>query len=100
MNAGSSVQPSASITSTPAGASSASPSAAICAVAHEHVEPRVDALAGIEHARAAHEHVRAAARRPGSAALARVRSRRRLSAGEQVVEHGHAHDEPGAHLLR
>ena len=33
------------------------------AVAHEHVEPRVDALAGIEHARAAHEHVGGAPRR-------------------------------------
>ena len=62
MKAGSSVQPSPSITSTPAGASSAVAERGDLAAAHEHVEARVDALAGIEHARAAHEHVGA---RPG-----------------------------------
>ena len=35
------------------------------AVAHEHVEVRVDALARIEHARAAHEHAGSAPGRLG-----------------------------------
>ena len=96
MNAGRSVQPSPSITSTPGGRVERVSEGRDLAVAHEHVDPRVQALAGIQHARAAHEHIGARRRCLGQAPRLASAHVAASAAAEEVVEHGHAHDQAGA----